>query len=195
MVSVDSSLPSSCEVLIVGAGLAGAAAAVALSQHYDVVVIDANGPVSGASGAAAGLVNPFMGQKAKASWGHEEALDAARQLALTAGVSFHATGIVRPAQSRAQAEIFQERANGHSGLAWLSAGASGERFPLVRAPHGALWVAQGGWVDLPSLVEGAIRESGCRTVGARLVSADLHFAITDTGQIAFEHLVLAPGYG
>ena len=63
------------DLLIVGAGLAGACAAFTLSRHHRVHVLEANEPASGASGAAAGLVNPFMGRRARPVWHLREALD------------------------------------------------------------------------------------------------------------------------
>lgn len=51
-------------IAIVGAGLAGLAAAWHLSKIFSVTVFDANGIGSGASGIAAGLMHPFSGANA-----------------------------------------------------------------------------------------------------------------------------------
>ncbi|MGB3542229.1 FAD-dependent oxidoreductase, partial [Rubrivirga sp.] len=48
----------STPTVIVGAGLAGACAALVLSRTRPVVVLEAEAPASGATSAAAGLANP-----------------------------------------------------------------------------------------------------------------------------------------
>ncbi|HYG67362.1 MAG TPA: FAD-dependent oxidoreductase, partial [Anaeromyxobacteraceae bacterium] len=64
------------DVVIAGAGLGGACAAFWLSRKRRVLVLERDAPAAGASGAAAGLVNPFMGRKARPAWRHAEALAA-----------------------------------------------------------------------------------------------------------------------
>jgi glycine oxidase len=96
------------DIVIAGAGLAGACAALHLSRTRSVLVLERDAPAAGASGAAAGLVNPFMGRKAKAAWRRAEALAALEALCEAAGAAplFHRTGILRPATDDAQAEGF-----------------------------------------------------------------------------------------
>ncbi|PSQ78507.1 MAG: FAD-binding oxidoreductase, partial [Bacteroidetes bacterium QH_7_62_13] len=62
------------DIIVVGAGLAGATAAFTLSANFDVHVVEADRPATGASGAAAGLVNPFMGRRARPVWRLHDAL-------------------------------------------------------------------------------------------------------------------------
>ena len=112
--------PTDQTVVVAGAGLAGACAAAVLSRTRPVVVLEAGRPGGGATGAAAGLVNPFMGPKAKPAWRHDAALDALAALAADAGGGpFRATGVVRPAGSARQARAFQDRADAHPDLDWL----------------------------------------------------------------------------
>lgn len=191
------------DVVVVGAGLAGACAALVLSRTRRVVVVEAEGPASGASGAAAGLANPFMGRAAKPAWRHDEALDALVELAAEAGDGlFRPTGILRPASSPKQADRFRDRAGGHDDLGWLSPAASAERWPLVRSGHGTLVVRRGGSVDLPAFVDAAlavVQARGGEAVRARLLEwradVDGPVAITGHGEIRARHLVLAVGDG
>ena len=195
----DGPVTRPADVVVVGAGLAGACAALELSRTRRVVVVEAATPAAGASGAAAGLVNPFMGQRAKAAWRHDRALDALRSLADEAGPGlFQQTGVLRPAATAAQAEAFRQRAEAHADLAWRPAAASAERWPLVAAPHGALWVARGGSVDVPAFVRAALavaERRGAEVVRARLSGWRDRVARTDVDEIPFQHLVLAPGDG
>lgn len=191
------------DVVIVGAGLAGACAALVLSRTRRVVVVEAEGPAAGASGAAAGLANPFMGRAAKPAWRHSEALDALAELAAEAGDGlFRQTGILRPAVSTQQAHRFRDRAGAHADLECLSPGASAEQWPLVRSEHGTLVVRGGGSVDIPAFVDAALMTAearGAEVVRARLggwrAEADGTVAITGQWEIRTRHLVLAVGDG
>ena len=161
------------DVVVAGGGLAGACAALVLSRTRRVVVLEPEATGSGATAAAAGLVNPFMGRKAKPSWRHGQALDALAALADEAGDGlFRQTGVIRPAGSAAQADAFRDRADAHPDLEWLTAPASAERWPGVAAPHGALWVGRGGSVDLAAFARAALATAvsrGAEVRRARLV--------------------------
>ena len=191
------------DVVIAGAGLAGACAALVLSRDRHVTVLEADRPAGGASGAAAGLVNPFMGRKAKRAWRADEALDALAELdAETRVGAFRRTGILRPTGSPAQAEVFRQRAAEHAGLDWLAPEAAAERFPLVGAPHGLLVVGEGGAVAIPAFVRAALataEERGAEVVRARLTGWRRErtslVAITDHGATRTRHLLLAVGDG
>ncbi len=183
---------------MVGAGLAGACAALALSRTRRVVVVEAEHPAAGASGAAAGLVHPYMGRKARPAWRFAEALDALAALDAEAGGLVRWTGVLRPAASEAQAETFCQRASEVDGLTWVDAEASAERWPLVAAPHGTLIVERGGSVDIGAFVRAALavaERRGAEVVRARVRGWTDSDAITDNGMIPFRHLVLAPGDG
>jgi glycine oxidase len=143
------------DILIVGAGLAGACAALTLSRNHSVHVLDADAPGSGASGAAAGLVNPFMGRRARPVWRLRDALAAVPTLLEQASATdlFPQRGVLRPVVEDDQAAPFREVANTHPDLAtWLSAGEAGERFPSVALSRGALFVPRGGAVAVPAMV-------------------------------------------
>jgi glycine oxidase len=172
-------LPMNDDVLIAGGGLAGACAAFCLSRSgRSVRLLEATGePGAGASGAAAGSVNPLMGRRARPTWRLADALDALRWITREAGAeaTFDETGVLRPARSREQAGVFREAAGEHSDRArWLAPGAAAERFSAVETPHGALWIEGGGAADVPALIDalleaarrhGATVETGARVTG------------------------------
>jgi glycine/D-amino acid oxidase-like deaminating enzyme len=193
--------------LIVGGGLAGACAALWLSERGSVAVLEAERPAAGASGAAAGLVNPFMAWKANPAWRFEEALDALRATLDRAEASelFRATGVLRPARDERQAEAFRARAEAQpEHTAWRSPSDLRDRYPDLAAPHGGLWIPSGGAVDLSAVVEallhaagrnGASVRSGVRVAGWRELS-DRVVVTTDTGERwEAARVVLAPGDG
>ena len=155
------------DVLIAGAGLAGACAALRLAPTRRVLVLDAGRPGQGASGAAAGLVNPFMGRRARPAWRRTEALDTLKQTLEVAGARslFCNTGLLRPARDGRQAEAFIETATAFPEHAqWHEVEAARERWPEVVAPHGALWIPEGGAVPIPAMVEALL--AAAQTHGA-----------------------------
>ena len=194
------------DVVVAGAGLAGTCAALALGRSRRLVLLEADAPASGASGAAAGLVNPFTGRKARAAWRHRDALAALDAVLDEAGASalLHRVGVVRPAATARQAGTFAERAAEHPDeLEWCSADAARERWPHVAAPVGALLVTRGGHLDVGRLVEvlvGAAQVRGVAVQTGRPLRGwrgerGSVVAITDYGEIRARHLVLALGDG
>ena len=165
------------DVIVVGAGLAGACAAWSLSRTAAVCVLEAERPAAGASGVAAGLVNPLMGRRARPVWRMEAALEAFHGMLADAGAEalWTPTGVLRPAADAGQAARFEEAALlwPHHAM-WKSPDAGAEQYPHLSAPHGALWVKSGGAVSVPVLVKtlldaagrnGAVVQSGARVAG------------------------------
>ena len=151
--------------LIVGGGLAGACAALWLAGRGKVTVLEAERPAAGASGAAAGLVNPLMGRKANPAWRFEDGLDALIETLDRAGRSdlFRGDGLLRPARDARQAKLFRERAAALPHHAdWVPPAVLAERFPDLVAPHGGLWVRRGGSVDLAAAVRALLRAAEAR---------------------------------
>jgi glycine oxidase len=195
------------ETLIVGGGLAGACAALWLSERGSVTVLEAERPAAGASGAAAGLVNPFMAWKAKPAWRFEDALDALHATLDRAGATdlFRATGILRPARDAKQAEAFRARAaSSPEHTAWRAPDELREGYPDLVAPYGGLWIPSGGAVDLAALVEALLRATEARgttvRTGVRVTGYEEHHdrvVVTAATGERWEtsRLVLAPGDG
>ena len=199
---VSAAPPPTADVVVAGAGLAGASAALVLSRDRRVVVVGDGRP--GASGAAAGLVNPFMGRKAKPAWRAGEALDALDALLDDAGAFplFQRVGVVRPAATPTQAEAFRERADEHAALEWMGPEAAAEQFPTVAAPLGALVVGRGGHVEVGALAAAFVRAAEARgavSVRTRLLAWRSEpagvVAETDAGEVRARHLVLCLGDG
>ncbi len=193
--------------IIGGGGLAGACAALWLSEHGSVTVLEAEHPAAGASGAAAGLVNPLMARKANPAWRFDEALAAlhATLERADARALFRATGVLRPARDTTQARAFRKRADALPEHAvWRSADELVEQYPDVVASHGGLWIPSGGAVDLTAMVEAllhAAQEQGATVrTGIRVTGwgeeRDRAFVETTTGErIEAQRVVLALGDG
>jgi len=164
-------VPQDADILIVGAGLAGASAAATLSPHGHVHVLEADTPAAGASGAAAGLVNPFMGRRARPVWRLHRALDALDHLldAADAPEIFPQQGVLRPVVEADQAAPFRAVAEDHPSLAtWLDAATVHRRFSDVKTDVGALYVDRGGAIDVSAMVD------------ALLAAAQSHGAVVET---------------
>lgn len=198
------------DILIVGAGLAGACAAVHLAPSRDVMLIDAAGPAEGASGAGAGLANPFTGRRAKPVWRMEDARDA---LAETVELSDARSlvldyGILRPAASADLAEKMRQVTREHRHLTcWLDAGDCRRHFPHVIAPHGALFHNDGSAINIGgfclALVKAAEKLGADVRMRHRLVDINEHprgatcRLKTDNGDVEVDAdiVVLATGDG
>ena len=200
----------SYDVVIAGAGIAGACAALALSEDRDVLVLEADEPAAGASGAAAGLVNPLMGRKAKAVWRIEDALTGFMQTLAEAGAEalFQDHGVLRPAVEEKQVQFFQDALERHGEYAeWLSDAAVRERFPDVQTAGGALWIPRGGAIDVGAFVRavlaaaqkrGATLQTDTRVTGweERETSVRVDIETADgSGTVTASRLILAIGYG
>jgi glycine oxidase len=199
------------DVIVVGAGLAGAAAALTLSADYTVHVLEADAPATGASGAAAGLVNPFMGRRARPVWRLREALNAVSTILERADATglFPPQGVLRPVVEDDQEAPFREAAHEYPDLAtWLSGEAIRDRYPNVQTATGALCVPEGGAIDVPAMVEallaaaqknGATVETGApvlywrETPGAAVV--EVARGPDETEELWADRVVLALGQG
>lgn len=188
----QSALPAARDAIVIGAGLAGAAAALALVEQGLAVVVLEGGTAAatGASGNVAGLVRGLMSRDdgAHARWHRAAALEAQRQIApsISAGlVPGRLEGVLHLADD--VAEMRRRIAS----AAWpadyvqaldaeAAAAASG-----VKAVGAAWCFPGGGWVDPGALVRHALAASGaelrtaCRVArlqrrGARWIACDEH---------------------
>lgn len=198
------------DTIIVGAGLAGAAAALYLSPQEEVLVLEAHRPAAGASGAAAGLVNPLMGRKAKAVWRIDDALDAFHETLDCAGATalFQKTGVLRPTVEAKQVSFFRDTADAHPHhVTWLSADAVQERFPDVTTHGEALMVRTGGAIRVPAFVHamldaaqrrGAEVRTGAHVTTWRETTEAAHATVEredEALQLSARRVLLALGYG
>lgn len=141
--------------IIVGAGIAGVSAALALSRHESVLVVEAGEPAAGASGVAGGLFSPMLALRGRPSWRMQESIEAfQRQLDETeAHPLFDHRGVLRPAHDEQQVAYFKDSiAMVPDEAEWLQAEESIERFPHIHAPFGSMLVHRGGAVHLPDYV-------------------------------------------
>lgn len=120
-----------------------------------MLVVEKRGIASGGSAAAAGLVNPILGLRARPVWRIEEAVEALDETVALAGAeaAYARRPTLRPARDEEQIDHFRQTAHTYPehctwlddpGPAWL------------RAPHGALRIETGGAVDIDGLVRGLI---------------------------------------
>ncbi len=139
-------------MIVAGAGIGGSCAALWLSQTKQVTLLRGTSPV--ASAVAAGLANPFAGQRIRKFWNADQSyqdLLATLELA-SAQNTYTPTGILRPAISEAQASEFCERSvSDPNSVTWLSSGLMQKDYPSVRAPLGAA-ITTGGVVDTPQML-------------------------------------------
>lgn len=167
------SLPvATTQIVVIGAGLAGAAAAEALARRgWQVHVIDAaSQPAAGASALPVGLLLPHVSRddnpRSKLSRaGVRLTLQAARRH-LADGTDFNASGVAELAidRERRLPDAWQA-----SGLQW-----SDDRMPPAIAAHlrrsgapldKAHWHATAGWIKPARLVQALLAQPGIRFQG------------------------------
>lgn len=98
------------DTVIIGAGIAGAAIAHALTQEgQKVLVLDKKGIASGGSGAAGAFVSPKIGKGSPLQKLTNEAFSFAKDFYLsTCPQYFHQTGVIRIPKDEADAQKFSE---------------------------------------------------------------------------------------
>ena len=96
------------DTIIIGAGIAGASTAHALTQKgQKVLVLDKNGIASGGSGAAGAFVSPKIGKGAPLQKLTNEAFEYAKDFYLSnCPTFFHQTGVIRIPKDEADAKKF-----------------------------------------------------------------------------------------
>lgn len=204
---------SSCEVLVVGGGIIGAACARALAQRGLKVALCDPGPYpAAASAASAGILGPQIEQA-------DEPLRAlglrARDLYDTLGPALTETtgidiglwreGIASLAFAEAEAERLRDAVahQRQAGLRcdWLEPADVAERFPAAAPCLGAMFAPEDGAVDAPALTR-ALRTDAKR-LGARTFETRVNRLNTilgrvtgveiPAGKIKAEHVVIAAG--
>jgi len=158
-----SNFPS--DVLIAGAGLGGACAALWLSETCHVTLVTGTAPV--ASTIAAGLINPFAGRRLNGVKDPDRLLTDLKETLQNADAldTYDPSGILRPALDKDQAADFRSHASrDHSGIQWLSPCQVKVEHPHIMAPYGAALTA-GGILDTPTLLNSITHQlSDCSEV-------------------------------
>ncbi|TVQ13385.1 MAG: FAD-binding oxidoreductase [Balneolaceae bacterium] len=199
------------DAIVLGGGISALTTALQLqTKGYATAIIDKPAG-AGASGLPGGLANPAYGREAKKSWQSEACIESLNRLSeLTgdeqSGSAVIKKGILRPAASSAQADAFKNsiRVNGwkQGWTEWLESGEATERFPLVQAKTGALWIPVGMTIDLPGLLSGI--RAKLTHLGSTLFSfektevyegADCHTVISDDREFRSPRIIFAPGSG
>jgi glycine oxidase len=204
---------SSCEVLVAGGGIVGAACARALALRGLRVVICEPGPdPAAASAASAGILGPqiestddslrALGLRARDLY---ESLGPALTEGTGIDIGLWRDGIASLAFDDAEADRLRDAVahQRQAGLRcdWLEGAEVAERFPATAPCLGALFSPEDGAVDAPALAR-ALRadaqRGGARTVNARVhrLSTILGRATgveTTAGKIKAEHVVIAAG--
>jgi glycine oxidase len=204
---------SSCEVLVAGGGIIGAACARALALRGLRVLICEPGPEpAAASAASAGILGPQIERT-------DEALRAlglrARDLYETLGTALSETtgidiglwreGIASLAFEESEAERLREAVANQrqAGLRcdWLEAAEVAERFPATAPSLGAMFAPEDGAVDAPALTRALLADAkrlGTRTFATRVnrintILGRVTGVEIPAGKIKAEHVVIAAG--
>src|SRR5438477_11706518 len=204
---------SSCEVLVAGGGIIGAACARALALRGLRVLIWQPGPdPAAASAASAGILGPqiertdetlrALGLRARDLYG-----TLAPALAATTGIDIGLwrEGIASLAFEEAEAERLREAVANQrqAGLRcdWLEPADVAERFPATAPCLGAMFAPEDGAVDAPALARALRADAqrcGAHTLNARVTRLNTILGRatgveTSAGKIKAEHVVIAAG--
>lgn len=171
------SLPESAEVLIAGAGVAGASLHHQLAlRAVSSLLLERSAAASGASSVPAALLNPNRGRSAHASDADLKGLGA---LWRTVGMleaeggdtGAHRSGVLRVADNARQARAWQRLSDSMPETVWLEPSAVPDDY---HAPFGALLVEAGGWLEprryLSALTNAAAERGAVVRYGAELTS-------------------------
>lgn len=192
----------SFDVVVAGAGLGGTCAAMWLSTSSRLLLLSGTAPA--ASGVAAGLVNPFAGQRVVPAWhadlAYKDLLDTLAHADATD--TYDPSGILRPAVNEAQALRLRTLALEHAdSFTWLPPDEVHSLYPYVSAPSGAA-ITTGGVVDTSRMLEythGTIA-SRCTVMASDLVGwedtgSGVTVALKSGPSLRASKLILALGAG
>src|SRR5213080_3032339 len=204
---------SSCEVLVAGGGIIGAACARALALRGLRVLICEPGPEpAAASAASAGILGPqiertdetlrALGLRARDLY---DTLAAALSETTGIDIGLWREGIASLAFEEAEAERLRDAVahQRQAGLRcdWLEAAEVAERFPATAPCLGAMFAPEDGAVDAPALTRAlladakrlatrtfATRVNRINTILGRVTGVEI-----PAGKIKAEHVVIAAG--
>ena len=204
---------SSCEVLVAGGGIIGAACARALALRGLRVLVCEPGPEpASASAASAGILGPqieradesllALGLRARDLY---DSLGPALTETTGIDIGLWREGIAALAFDEAEAERLRDAVayQRQAGLRcdWLESAEVAERFPATAPCLGALFAPEDGAVDAPALARALRADAqrcGAHTLNARVqrLNTILGRATgveTSAGKIKAEHVVIAAG--
>ncbi|MBS0603878.1 MAG: FAD-binding oxidoreductase [Verrucomicrobia bacterium] len=170
-------------IAIIGAGFSGLSSAWHLLQSADceVTLFDPSGIGGGASGIAAGLLHPYVGEEGKRSLLAKEGIESTRELIAIAEKKLgkkvaRQNGIVRHVLDDELKELFLSHA---------------QKFGDVRQIEEKLFLIESGMtVDCPSYLEGLWQAVAAR--GGKLVLSEVEDLSSLQG---FDHIIVAAGAG
>ncbi len=180
-------------IAIIGAGLAGLACAWhLLVQGCQVTLFDKGGVGAGASGAAVGLLHPYMGPKASPPPYALEGMHAAQELLAIAenaiGRVLSFRGILRPAVTTAQKDAFFKASKEHLSTQWWDTATCQQSIANL-SPLPGLFIPEGLTVDMQGYLEGLWK--ACQAHGASLV----HETIENLQALSsFDATIIAAGH-
>ena len=171
------------KIAILGAGLAGLAVGYKLSQQAEITLFDPNGIGGGASGIAAGLLHPFVGQTGKLSTFGREGMKATLSLLEEIGEPF-LKGLIRLPFRKQMEEGFLL----HPEFIPLTPEETKKKFPAIGAKN-SFWSEEGYVVNTPSYLQSLFK--GIKDAGGSLIPE----RINDFSALkAFDKILLAMGH-
>ncbi|WP_339044626.1 FAD-dependent oxidoreductase [Cardinium endosymbiont of Tipula unca] len=135
-------------IAIVGGGLAGLATCYHLLQknsNLEVKLFEKKKIGAGASGAAAGLLHPYVGNLAKPHWKEHEGIQSTRKLldlaAQTIGqATYTASGVVRCIMHQTQTQVFRDVCKNDPSVSWWEAKYTASQIGIAKP---AIFISEG----------------------------------------------------
>ncbi len=204
---------SSCEVLIAGGGIIGAACARALALRGLRVLICEPGPEpAAATAASAGILGAQIERtdealRALGLRGRDlyDVLAAALMETTGIDIGLWREGIASLAFDESEAELLQDAVarQRQAGLRcdWLEAGDVADRFPAAAPCVGALFAPEDGAVNAPALARALLadaRRAGAQTLAAGVtristILGRITGVETTSARVRAEHVIIAAG--
>lgn len=194
-------------VAVIGAGLAGACAAWALAvRGAQVTVFEAHRVASGASGAAAGMLQPLIGMRLNYHAQNVDDFWRSRALIaslLTAGVAWRPSGVLRLVKKPKHAALWEQRIDEIPPRVaeWKEGAALRALEPRLR-PHfrAGVWIPDACMVDVPALIWALLRHADAQIhEQTRILAVEdtqegvLCFSEAGRWHTAFDAIVIASG--